>query len=392
MSLVGAPPTVPLSRRKPFDARRFFIGGIPLWAGIVALLAVVVTIGVGVFALHKDWADSAWIMAFVALAGAGIILIAGIVVLALRRFQWLTLGLSALLLVMLSGPGVYALTGQSTIHRLQARTLENSQQWQASIREFGLAGEQEPNAPDIARVHLEWGERLLQQKNYRDAIDLFSQAAKDDETSATVDSRSSSDLYTAYKAWFATHAADAPNLEIAHFFEAYLALSRCLEICKLEAKELASQAYYADGSAILNQGECSAAAFDYQHVVDTYPGTLSAQKAAVALAAPVTFTATIINLPAKYTGYLAHLSSRVSPEQLHNVQYLSGDYAAVLDANARAVFKNVLPGKYNFSFDYPPGSEFGSWYWYRTADPFDPYSAIVSPLCGGNQTFTYGGK
>jgi hypothetical protein len=154
MPLVGAPSTIPLPRRKPFDAPRFFIGGIPLWAGIVALIAVAVTFGVGVFALHKDWADSAWITAFVALVGAAATLITAIVILALRRFQWLTLGLSALLLVALSASGVLALTGQQTIHRLQARALESNQQWQASIREYELAGDQKPDAPNVARVEL----------------------------------------------------------------------------------------------------------------------------------------------------------------------------------------------------------------------------------------------
>ena len=47
---------------------------------------------------------------------------------------------------------------------------------------------------------------------------------------------------------------------------------------------------------------------DYQHVADTYAGTLSAQKAAVALAAPVSFTVTIADFPAKYTGYVGQSS------------------------------------------------------------------------------------
>jgi hypothetical protein len=105
------------------------------------------------------------------------------------------------------------------------------------------------------------------------------------------------DTYTAYKAWFATHAPDVPNRGTAHFFETYILLPTCLEICKLEAREFASQAFYADGAALQAEGGCTAAANDYQHVVDTYPATLSAQKAADALAAPVPFTAVVKNLP-----------------------------------------------------------------------------------------------
>jgi tetratricopeptide (TPR) repeat protein len=383
----GAPPMVPPPRREPFDTRRFLVSGIPLWAGIVALIAAVATFGLGVFALRKDWADSAWIAAFVALAGAGIILVAGIVLLSLRRFQWLTLSFSALLLVTLSGSGVFALTSQPAVHQLQANALENGKQWQASIREYGLAGEQAPNAPDIARVDLEWGEQLLQQKQYHDAIVLFYRA-EGDESSTAVNDRSLSGLYAAYKAWFATHAADVPTLEVAHFFETYLALPACLETCKLAAKELASQAFYADGVAILAQGDCATAVKDYQHVVDIYPGTLSARQASTALAAPVSFTATISGLPKQYAGYIAHLSAHVSPEELQNVQYLSREYAAALNANAQATFRDVRPGKYNFSFDLPPGARFVFWYWY-SLHPFDPYSAVVSPLCDGSQTFYY---
>jgi hypothetical protein len=124
MPLAGAPPTIQLPRREPFNVRRFLIGGIPLWVGIIALGAIVVTFGIGVFALKKDWADSAWIAAFVALAGVGVILVAGIVILSLRRFQWLTLGISALLLVTMSVSGAFAMTNQPTVHRLQARAGE----------------------------------------------------------------------------------------------------------------------------------------------------------------------------------------------------------------------------------------------------------------------------
>ena len=177
-----------------------------------------------------------------------------------------------------------------------------------------------------------------------------------------------------------------PTLEVAHFFETYLALPACLETCKLAAKELASQAFYADGVAILAQGDCATAVKDYQHVVDIYPGTLSARQASTALAAPVSFTATISGLPKQYAGYIAHLSAHVSPEELQNVQYLSREYAAAL--NAQATFRDVRPGKYNFSFDLPPGARFVFWYWY-SLHPFDPYSAVVSPLCDGSQTFYY---
>jgi hypothetical protein len=102
---------------------------------------------------------------------------------------------------------------------LQARALEDARQWQSSIQEYGLTGEQAPHAPNIARLRLQWGEQLLQQKRYRDAINLFYLASHDDESSVAVDDHSLNDLYATYKAWFATRADDAPLNDAASFFE-----------------------------------------------------------------------------------------------------------------------------------------------------------------------------
>jgi hypothetical protein len=142
----------------------------------LGLVAVVATLGVGVstgvFALHKDWADNAWNAAVVLLAVAGIILVVGILILAWRRFQWLTLGLLALLLVALSGAGAHALTNQPAIHQVQARVLENNRQWQASIREKGPADE-----------------RRYGLQRYREATNRYLQALADDDSDATTETR-----------------------------------------------------------------------------------------------------------------------------------------------------------------------------------------------------------
>ena len=110
--------------------------------------------------------------------------------------------------------------------------------------------------------------------------------------------------------------------------------------------------------------------------------------AVAALAAPVTFAVLIYYLPQEYTNAIAHLSRHVSPEVIEKVQYISRDYAARIDADGDAVFTNVLPGKYNFSFDYPPGSQYEFNYWWGL-NPVDLYSANVKPLCGGVQSFSY---
>jgi hypothetical protein len=397
MPLAGAPLTVRLPRREPFDTRRFLIGDIPLWAGIVALIAVVVTFGIVVFGLKRDWADSAWIAALVALTGAAIIFVAGIVILVLRRFQWLTLGLSALLLVALSVSGILALTGQLTIHWLQARALENNQQWQASIREYWLAGEQTPNASNVARVHLEWGEQLLRQGSYSDAVDQFNDALEDD-TSSMIANRANKDLYRAFTAWLQVGPPDDGLRAIATFLDTYLSNPLCESDCQHVTRPLAAQAIYLYGDARLKQDRnsfCSEIAADYQDLLSRYAGTEGAQRAGSALAAPVTFTAWIYNFPAKHIGSIAHLSRHVYPEQSNNVSYISRDYAAPISAwgqdVVQAVFKGIPPGNYNFSFDFPPGSRYEFWYWYRSDQTFNPYSAVVPPLCGTGVPFYYGG-
>jgi tetratricopeptide (TPR) repeat protein len=386
MPLVGAAPTVPLPGREPFDRKRFLVGGVPLWAGIVALLAVVVTLAIGIFALRKDWADSAWIAAFVALAGAGIVLVAGIVLLALRRFQWLTLGLSALLLVALIGSGVFALTNQPTIHRTQARFLEDNQHWQASIREYGLAGEQSPNAPNIARVDLEWGEQYYNVQQYREATNLYLQALSDDDSDATIETRAEKDLYQSYVAWLYANPSDDTYDEISAFLEQYLRLSICDADCLSFTRPLAALALYKRGDAFLKKGVafCDTAASVYQDVATRYGDTQSGQFAASALAAPVPFTAFVKNLP-NSQGLRAFLSRKVSPETHDLITYFSDEYEAIMDSSGYARFPAVAPGLYNFSLRLPSGFRT---YW-RFTDVFNPYTTQIGPICASDDAYPY---
>jgi hypothetical protein len=386
MPLVGAPPTVPLQRREPFDRKRFLVGGIPLWAGIVAVILVVATFVYGVFALHKDWADSAWIAAFVALAGAGILLVAGIVILALRRFQWLTLGLSALLLVALGVSGVLALTNQPAIHRLQARVLEDSQQWQASIHEYGLAGEQSPNTPNIARVELEWGEQYYNVQQYREATNLYLQALSNDNSDAAIETRAQKDLYQAYIAWLYASPPDDAYDEIGSFLEKYMQFSICDSDCRSFTRPLAALAIYNGGAASLKRSNftCDNIIPIYKHLVTRYGDTQGGQMAAAALAAPVAFTAYVENLP-NPQGLHVWLSRRVAPETHDLITYFSEDYEAILDSSGVARFPPVAPGRYNFSLRLPNGFHT---YW-RLIATFSPYTTEIGPVCAAHDTYPY---
>ena len=119
----GAPPSMQFAERQSSTSSgvaRFLLGGIPLWIGIVALLSVGAIILVGLL-LRREWATVAVVAAIDAAVGAGLILIAAIVILLVRRAQWLTLGLSALLMLVMGLGSVAALTNQPIFHRLQGR-------------------------------------------------------------------------------------------------------------------------------------------------------------------------------------------------------------------------------------------------------------------------------
>ncbi len=197
----GAPQNMPLAGTQPpasSGAARFLLGGIPLWIGIVALLSVGAIVIVGLL-LRLEWARIAVVAGIGAAVGAGLILIAAIVILLVRRAQWLTLGLSALLVLVTGLGSVAALTNQPAIHRLQAQNLENSKQWAAAITQYSRAGEESPHAPDIARVRLEWGEEFLGRGVYDLAVDQFHQALEDDDSASDSRSRKQGSIQSVHR-------------------------------------------------------------------------------------------------------------------------------------------------------------------------------------------------
>jgi hypothetical protein len=253
MPLGSAPATIQLPRREPFNVRRFLIGGIPLWVGIIALGAIVVTFGIGVFALKKDWADSAWIAAFVALAGAGVILTAGIAMLSLRRFQWLALGLSALLLVSLSASGAYALT-KSANHPSDTGTRPGERQTVAGVHPRVWSGwGAGARCARHSACPFGVGRAVLQRSALSRGDKSLLQALADDSSNATVETRAQKDLYQAYTAWLYANPPDEVYAEMAGFLEKYLQLTICNAECRSFTRPLAALAIYKSGVAALKK-------------------------------------------------------------------------------------------------------------------------------------------
>jgi hypothetical protein len=383
-----APPPIGLPLdHKPLFAWNYVIAAIPL---AVAVLALFMTLGVAAVSLllRRDWAESALLAAIMAVLGIVAVVIASTPLLILRRFEWVSLGLTALLLWAMVLASVGALTQQSALHHAQGQFWEELHSWPGAIDEYRRSGERQGHAPNMARVRLKWGEQLLGLAQYEDAVTVFRLAQLDDE-SMTVQERAERGLYRAYTGWLAATPPDNVWGEIASFLERYLTQKLCDAACQKTTRPSVALAYYQSGKQLLKTGLCSDAVTLYRRMASQYAETPSGKQAATDLVAPVTFTATIVDLPGKYKGASAHLSHTVSPNDPNNVRYISEDYQATLGSDGQATFHDVAPDKYNFSFDLPRGEGYTFHFWYVTASPFDPYSAIASPLCGGDETYTY---
>jgi hypothetical protein len=378
MPLAGAQPS------SSSGVARFLLGGIPLWIGIVAFLSVAAIVLVGLF-WRREWATVAVVASVDAAVGAGLILIAAVVILLVRHAQWLTLSLSALLILVLGLGSVAALKNQPAFHQLQGQNLENSKHWASAITQYSRAGEEPPHAPDIARVRLEWGEEFLGRDVYDLAVDQFYQALEDDGSSAIAD-RANGDLYQLYAAWLQAGPPEDILHALSSFLDRYIQSSQCDSACRQATRPLAAQALYLYAGLVLKQNPkyCDPAIAEYRDVASRYADTVSGQKAAADLAGPVTYTVFIRDIP-NPKGLHAWLSKTIAPYQPDYVTYFSKEYATTLDASGTAVFHNVAPGDYNFMVLLPDG-ERDTW---RYVSPFNPYTEVILPLCGGSDTLIF---
>jgi hypothetical protein len=372
---------------KPLLAWNHVVAAIPL---AVAVLAIFMTLAVAAVCLllRRDWADSAAVAAIVGLFGVVAVVIALVPLLILRRFERVSLGLTALWLAVIVIGSVGALTQQSALHRTEAQFLEDAHIWSGAVDEYRRSGERPGHAPNMARVHLKWGEQLLGQKKYADAVTIFGLAQLDDER-VTTQERAERGIYHTYMGWLVAKPPDKVWREIASFLERYMTKKLCDTECQKTIRPSVALAYYQSGRQIQKTELCSDAVTLYRRLASDYADTPSGQQAAVDLAEPVSFKATIVNLPSKYKGVSAHLSRKVSPEDGRTVRSISRDYQATLDTNDRATFTSVAAGKYNFSIDLPRGEQYEFEYWHAMDAPYTPYTEVVAPLCGGVDTFSF---
>jgi hypothetical protein len=382
-------PTMVITVHPPFSAlrrallgRRSWRAGLPLWLALAALLVMVVAFGVAVLPLHYDWVDGAQLASMavvVPLAGA---LVAGVALLIRRRAQLLMVTLTGALLLVLTLASVGAWVWQPAIHALQAHELEGVRQWVAALHEYELSGESAPNAPNQARVHIEWSEDLLGHRRYSDALLHLLQAQADATSDTKITAQAATDRYRVYHDWLSSDATDIPYVEVIGFLAEYQHSAACSATCQANTRILLARANFAEGKIQLAAGSCRLALTYYQRVAHDYADTPYGKQASTALAAPVDVTGTIENAPATIlaTAPTMYLSSRVSPMVLDKVEYYSADYTTELQSSGGFTFHDVRPGRYNLSIKL----ENGDWTYWRYPDPYDPYTVTVQGLCPTN--------
>lgn len=382
------------------------------------LLALV--FGVRVLLLGGDWADGAVTVGMVALALAAVF---GLIALLRAAVGRRSLGFALLTVVLVAGlaaSGVVGLVGSAPLHLVQAQAMEKSGQWGVAIREYGLSGQQGPNAPDIARVQNAWGEQLLQRGDYQGALTHFQTVLDDYQESGDAVQRAQLGQFQAYAAWMKKDASSVPYRDAITAFANFGSSPDCDSACKASLAEVTPEAYYLYGAQLLQQKryqlaiteftklesqyasstyvsqghakaataylaygqeqisgqQCAGAVSSYQTLVTSYKDTPEAKTAQNALNAPQDVTGFITGAPSNPSP-TAHLSKHMN----FNTFYYSNEYSTSLNPTTGAfTFKLVAQGTYYISTSRPVSgaTEYEAWT-NNTTNAF--YSITVTPLC-----------
>lgn len=415
------PQTKPPSRlARPFP----FWLCVLLFVGAFVLLAFVYS-AVEVVA-HGDWSDGARAagLAALVLAGVALIVLAARLVSGRRAFVTITLGL--LMTVLLAGAGAGGITFAAPLHGIEARSLEQSGQWPGAIREYQLAGEAAPNAPNIARVYDEWGEQSLASGNFEQATITFGTVVTTYSKSGAGYDRAQQDLFKTYTTWLQSSPQTLSYTDAIADFVAYRALPACDATCQSSAQDAeaharylygtqlagqqhfndaikqfetvqaqfpkssyapqahraAATAYYSLGQQQLKQ-TCADAVPTYQALAKKYGDTPEGKKAKSALDAPQRVTGKIINYPSNPVPTVM-LSRSADPNNFS----FSQEYTTTPGSGGAFTFKSVAQGNYNIATLRTTATEEEET-WYQSSSG-NLYTVHVGPLCPINfGTYNY---
>jgi tetratricopeptide (TPR) repeat protein len=378
--------------------------------GGILLLALAIT--------APSWGDSSARIGFTAL---GISVGAASLIALVRRREhrwvrrrWLSLSASILVISLL---GIFL---APFIHIAQAHLLERQGNYGRAIEEYKAGGEQGPDAQDIGRSYLEWGQANLSHLDYRQAVQHLTALAKDyntttaarqvreplgkallgwgedlfaqqqyeqaiqqfdtlrsqyNDTQAALQLQQSETEPAAYLFW-------GQNLQARQQFQDALAKFETLQ--KLfPASHYAAQAYtaaasdlYAWGQTLIQQQSFDDAVARYQQLITHYGDTPEATRAQHALSASQNVSGRLLLASgAPDARVIIRLSSSwtTGPNG-----YLQGGavFEAKTDANGAFTFTNIPVGTY--LVDWQQGPTFTTLLHEGTYNPV--YLADVKPL------------
>ncbi len=250
---------------------------LPLWASIPAILVVVCSI-IGLQLAGSDWASGAMhaalvagIIALLLALGTGVRTLVG-----MRRLsQFISAGLAVLLLLVFSVAGI---TQQSSIHRLQANSLEGQQQWQRAIAEYQLAGEHAPTSDNIARTYIEWGEQLSTGQHYEAAMSDFDTVLNSYGSATSEVTRAQSDKIGAFLAWGKQAMQQKDYTTATTHFNDLANLPYCNSNCQAQANALNATASYNLARTELLAQQYTDASNVFQLILVRFPNSTEAQQ------------------------------------------------------------------------------------------------------------------
>ncbi|HKB47269.1 MAG TPA: tetratricopeptide repeat protein, partial [Ktedonobacterales bacterium] len=203
---------------------------------------------------------------------------------ALGRQAGSMLALAAVLIVGLSAAGAGGVVASPQLHSAQAHSLEGSQTWAAAIQEYMLAGEQPPNALDIARTLDEQGEQQLAQGDYKDALATFSSVGTQYAQSGDPVGRANDDVFKTYSAWVKSNGSDVPYSDAISFFEQYRTASSCSASCASAAADIEAQALYQYGTSLAASSDYTDAITQFEKITASFASSSYAAQAHTAAA------------------------------------------------------------------------------------------------------------
>jgi len=403
---------------------------------LVALLtlgAVVILAMVGAQLTGKDWAAGTLragivtgIVALLIGLATGARSIAGMASREnpFRRAQYTGAAVIAAVLLVISGLS-YGL--QAPIHRVQAHSLETSQQWSAALDEYGLAGEAAPVSEDLARVQNEWGESQNKAQKFDSAIATFSIVLLSYTSAKLGVRRAQAGITTAYFNAGLLATANKQYVQAMQSYDALLNLPFCEKTCQAETNRLDATTYYhvaevalaaqdystattafntittrfasapeasmihvdyakallGLGRKLVASSSCSDALGTYQAITKNFADTASGKQAAIDLLAPQAVKGQFTTTPA--TGVIVYVDLITNLKIDAQGSILSADNVAYaqVKSDGSFTFDAVPLGTYPlewFTYDSAGNAKTGSYYVFKgTSNPY--YVANVQPLC-----------